>query len=169
MTAPAPPGSPAEAVQVAALSTLVGIAAGPEAGLLGSGWPAVLRTLSALHALQVSILLSWHVQGPRTCWRVVVRPRGGPAGQCVACMLCTLSVLCALQVRILLSWHVPDLRTPRVVYSDPEAGLVGTGWPAVLRILSALHALQVCFVQCCTSLLVDAEELYYSLGVHSIQ
>lgn len=40
-------------IQVAALATLIGIAAGPEAGLLGSGWPAVLRTLSSLHALQV--------------------------------------------------------------------------------------------------------------------
>lgn len=54
MSQPAVPGSAAEGVQVAALGALVSLAAGPEAGLLGSGWPAVLRTLSNLHALQAS-------------------------------------------------------------------------------------------------------------------
>ncbi len=54
MSQPAAPGSAAEGVQVAALAALVGLAAEPEGGLLGSGWPAVLRTLSNLHALQAS-------------------------------------------------------------------------------------------------------------------
>ena len=39
-------------MQVAALSTLVGIAGGPEAGLLGSAWVIVLRALSQLDLLQ---------------------------------------------------------------------------------------------------------------------
>lgn len=50
---PAPPGSPAESKQVAALAALVALAAGPEAALLGSGWVIILRTLSAVEALQV--------------------------------------------------------------------------------------------------------------------
>ncbi len=53
MADPAPPGSPAEGVQVAALAALASLGAGPEAGLLGCGWPALLRTLSDLHARQV--------------------------------------------------------------------------------------------------------------------
>ncbi len=52
---PAQPGTPAEAKQVAALEALLQLAMGPRAGLLGSGWVLVLRTLSALQALQVSI------------------------------------------------------------------------------------------------------------------
>ena len=51
---PAQPGTPAEAKQVAALEALLQLAMGPRAGLLGSGWVLVLRTLSALQALQVS-------------------------------------------------------------------------------------------------------------------
>ena len=51
---PAQPGTPAEAKQVAALEGLLQLATGPRAGLLGSGWVLVLRTLSALEALQVS-------------------------------------------------------------------------------------------------------------------
>ena len=39
-------------MQVAALSTLVTIAGGPEAGLLGSAWVIVLRALSQLDLLQ---------------------------------------------------------------------------------------------------------------------
>ena len=39
-------------LQVAALAALVGIAGGPEAGLLGSAWVSVLRTLSQLDFLQ---------------------------------------------------------------------------------------------------------------------
>ena len=39
--------------QVAALETLVRVASGPEAGLLGSGWVTILRCLSLLEALQV--------------------------------------------------------------------------------------------------------------------
>ena len=50
----AQPGTPAEAKQVAALEALLQLAMGPRAGLLGSGWVLVLRTLSALQALQVS-------------------------------------------------------------------------------------------------------------------
>lgn len=51
--APAPPGSPAEGKQVAALAALVGLGSCPEAGLLGGGWVVILRCLSALEALQV--------------------------------------------------------------------------------------------------------------------
>lgn len=51
---PAPPGSPAEQKQVAALAALVALARGPSAALIGSGWVTILRTLSALEALQVS-------------------------------------------------------------------------------------------------------------------
>ena len=69
-------GSSAEAIQVAALAALVGLAAGPEAGLLGSGCPAVLRVLSNLHSLQVQLhfaLLTlngpWSANGPfGRCW-----------------------------------------------------------------------------------------------------
>ena len=53
---PAHPGTPAEAKQVAALEGLLQLAIGPRAGLLGSGWVLVLRTLSALEALQVAFL-----------------------------------------------------------------------------------------------------------------
>lgn len=58
VTHPAPPGTPAEAKQVAALEGLLQLAMGPRAGLLGSGWVLVLRTLSALEALQVGLLLN---------------------------------------------------------------------------------------------------------------
>ncbi len=40
-------------MQVAALGVLVDLAGGPVGGLIGSGWVVVLRTLSALEALQV--------------------------------------------------------------------------------------------------------------------
>ena len=61
---PAPPGTPAEAKQVAALEALLQLAMGPRAGLLGSGWVLVLRTLSALEALQVcAVLDTVSVQG----------------------------------------------------------------------------------------------------------
>lgn len=40
---------------MAALSVLVSIAGGPEAGLLGSGWVIVLRTLSHLATLQTEL------------------------------------------------------------------------------------------------------------------
>ena len=40
---------------MAALVTLVGVAGGPEAGLLGSGWLIVLRTLSQMSALQAEL------------------------------------------------------------------------------------------------------------------
>lgn len=55
---PAPPGTPAEAKQVAALEGLLQLAMGPRAGLLGSGWVLVLRTLSALEALQVPLTIT---------------------------------------------------------------------------------------------------------------
>ncbi|DBA73285.1 hypothetical protein WJX77_003623 [Trebouxia sp. C0004] len=55
---PAQPGTPAEAKQVAALEALLQLAMGPRAGLLGSGWVLVLRTLSALQALQASFAAS---------------------------------------------------------------------------------------------------------------
>ncbi len=67
---------------MAALSTLIGIAAGPEAGLLGSGWPAVLRTLSSLHALQVRRSLSLFQMLEQTCptaFGVLQVPRVKPA------------------------------------------------------------------------------------------
>jgi len=41
--------------QVAALETLVKVASGPEAGLLGSSWVIILRCLSLLEALQVCL------------------------------------------------------------------------------------------------------------------
>jgi len=50
---PSPEGSAWEAKELAALSTLVGLASGEEAGFLGSGWVTVLRTLSALDLLKV--------------------------------------------------------------------------------------------------------------------
>lgn len=50
---PAQPGTPAEAKQVVALETLLQVASGPRAGLLGSGWVLLLRTLSSLESLQV--------------------------------------------------------------------------------------------------------------------
>jgi len=50
---PSPEGSSGEAKELAALSTLVGLASGEEAGFLGSGWVTVLRTLSALDLLKV--------------------------------------------------------------------------------------------------------------------
>ena len=40
-------------MQVAALGVMTELAGGAQAGLLGCGWPAVLRTLSNLAALQV--------------------------------------------------------------------------------------------------------------------
>lgn len=52
ISSPAEPGSPLEAKQMAALAVLVSVAGGPEAGLLGSGWVVVLRTLSQLDTLQ---------------------------------------------------------------------------------------------------------------------
>lgn len=55
---PAQPGTPAEAKQVAALEALLQLAMGPRAGLLGSGWVLLLRTLSALQALQASFAAS---------------------------------------------------------------------------------------------------------------
>jgi hypothetical protein len=48
---PAPPGTVAERQQLAALHALLSLPAGPEAGLLGSSWVIVLRSLSALEAL----------------------------------------------------------------------------------------------------------------------
>lgn len=57
---PAAPGTPAEAKQVAALEGLLQLAMGPRAGLLGSGWVLVLRTLSALEALQVRLMFISH-------------------------------------------------------------------------------------------------------------
>lgn len=51
--APALPGSFAETKQVAALQTLLGVAVGPEAGLLGPAWIHILRLLSELDFLQV--------------------------------------------------------------------------------------------------------------------
>ncbi len=66
---PAPVGSSAEAIQVAALAALVGLAAGPEAGLLGSGTPAVLRVLSNLHSLQVRLRLSHARKHRSLVWR----------------------------------------------------------------------------------------------------
>ncbi|BDA49435.1 probable Brefeldin A-inhibited guanine nucleotide-exchange protein [Coccomyxa sp. Obi] len=52
---PASPGSPAEQKQVAALAALVSLAAGPSAALIGSGWVTILRTLSAIDALQANV------------------------------------------------------------------------------------------------------------------
>lgn len=51
---PAPPGSAAEAKQLAALATLFSVASGAEASFLGGGWVVVLRTLSELDLLRVS-------------------------------------------------------------------------------------------------------------------
>ena len=59
---PAQPGTPAEAKQVAALEALLQLAMGPRAGLLGSGWVLVLRTLSALEALQVRGVFRMHAE-----------------------------------------------------------------------------------------------------------
>lgn len=53
---PAQPGTPAEAKQVVALETLLQVASGPRAGLLGSGWVLLLRTLSSLESLQVGCM-----------------------------------------------------------------------------------------------------------------
>ena len=52
---PSPEGSAGEAKEVAALSTLVGLASGDAAGFLGGGWVTVLRTLSALDLLKVPL------------------------------------------------------------------------------------------------------------------
>lgn len=49
---PAEAGSRLEEKEVATLAMLVNIASAPEAGLLGSGWVIVLRTLSQIDALQ---------------------------------------------------------------------------------------------------------------------
>ena len=54
---PAALGSTGEALQLAALSTLVSIASGPEAGFLGGGWVTVLRALSTLDLLKVPRVL----------------------------------------------------------------------------------------------------------------
>ncbi|KAL0043362.1 hypothetical protein WJX79_002614 [Trebouxia sp. C0005] len=70
---PAQPGTPAEAKQVAALEALLQLAMGPRAGLLGSGWVLVLRTLSALQALQANFAASTqNMAGPTP-------PTGTPA------------------------------------------------------------------------------------------
>lgn len=53
---PAPSGSPAESKQVAALAALVSLGVGPSAALIGSGWVIILRTLSAVDALQVTVV-----------------------------------------------------------------------------------------------------------------
>lgn len=53
---PAPLGSAAEAKQLAALSALVSIASGQEAGFLGGGWVTLLRALSNLDLLKVHYL-----------------------------------------------------------------------------------------------------------------
>lgn len=55
ISSPAEPGSNLEAKQVTALAVLVSLAGGPEAGLLGSGWVIVLRTLSQLDTLQAEL------------------------------------------------------------------------------------------------------------------
>jgi len=74
--APAPPGSPAEAKQVAALGALVGLAAGPAGGLLGGGWAVVLRTLSAVEALQAcASVQEAHPDPTPYMWRPYERAR----------------------------------------------------------------------------------------------
>jgi hypothetical protein len=54
--APAPPHSPAEARQVAALSRLVALGSCGDAGALGSAWVVLLRALSQLDALKASLM-----------------------------------------------------------------------------------------------------------------
>lgn len=53
MHQPAQQGSAAEAKQLAALQTLVGIASRDDAGFLGTGWMTILRTFSQLDLLRV--------------------------------------------------------------------------------------------------------------------
>lgn len=69
---PATPGSPGEQKQVAALAALVSLAAGPSAALIGSGWVTILRTLSAIDALQVSFSIFPACLGPRLCFLYVI-------------------------------------------------------------------------------------------------
>jgi hypothetical protein len=70
-------------VQVAALVALVGIAGGPEAGLLGSAWVVVLRTLSQLDLLQAVLTRraldkkAAEVQHRSSCSVYVIRGYGG--------------------------------------------------------------------------------------------
>jgi hypothetical protein len=76
---PAPPGSPAEPKQVAALAALVSLGVGPSAALIGSGWVIILRTLSAVDALQVTVREIFNVHSPA--------PAGSPS--CANCLLWT--------------------------------------------------------------------------------
>lgn len=62
---PAAAGSAEEGKQLAALQAVLSLTAGVEAGFLGSSWVIVLRCVSALDALKVSVevepsALRWH-------------------------------------------------------------------------------------------------------------
>jgi hypothetical protein len=66
-----PTARPGHDPQVAALAVMLELAGGPQAGLLGCGWPAVLRTLSNLAALQVHRrlwLTAYHLTATLRCF-----------------------------------------------------------------------------------------------------
>lgn len=69
VSSPAAPNTAAEGKQLAALAALLEVAAGPDAGYLGSGWVTVLRSLSALEQLKVSCQLAQliHSQSSLSC------------------------------------------------------------------------------------------------------
>jgi len=52
-----PAGTLSEAKQLSALQALLSLTSGPEAGFLGSSWVIILRCISALDALKVSLTL----------------------------------------------------------------------------------------------------------------
>ena len=58
LSAPAPYGSPDEGKLLAALRCLLGLAASPVAGLLGSGWTVLLHSAAQLDALVAELAAS---------------------------------------------------------------------------------------------------------------
>lgn len=96
--------------QVAALKTLVRVASGPEAGLLGSGWVTILRCLSLLEALQVR----------RTCPEKL-------DSTCRACLLCCTHLADAATQRLGV---LPQMCHPLAVWPAGGAKRCSTKAPA---------------------------------------
>lgn len=121
-------------LQVAALAALVGLAAGPQAGLLGCGWPAALRTLSNLHALQVgSACQKQRNNSPHPSPKAVSRLYAclqGCSRLAALCPLCNLHSFPRAKSRQLLFDLVPSCEPHRL----PARVLGGTAHSARLTI-----------------------------------
>jgi hypothetical protein len=107
----------AEAKQLAALQALLGLTAGPEAGLLGSSWLIVLRCVSALDALKVS-------------------------GSLLTASVSSL-IVGVMLISLAKAKQLAALQALLGSAAEPEAGFLGSSWLIVLRCVSALDALKV--------------------------